>query len=255
MPKIFFESRGEGTPVILLHGFPMSHKVWDTLAKSLSENFKVYTPDLPGFGQSTILPSTTLETVADELISWINENKISRSVLIGHSLGGYVALAMVEKSPQLISGLGLFHSTAMADSEEKKESRTKTIEFIRKNGVLAFTSHFIQSLFADPDHPAISSVRAITVKSTEETVVAYTRAMRDRPDRQHVLQDFKKPILLLGGEKDQGIPTESLRRQAQDCHVPDLHILPGVAHMGMFEKPHEVTEIIRSFVQQSAAAL
>jgi len=250
MSKIFSEVRGEGTPVILLHGFPMNHSVWKIFATTLAQKYKVYTPDLPGFGQSQLLSPLTLDTVAVRLTQWFTENKINKAVLIGHSLGGYVALAMVEKNPQLFSGLGLFHSTALADTAEKKESRTKTVEFINKNGVLAFTSNFIQGLFADPNHTAIASVKDITVKSAEETVIAYTLAMRDRPDRQQVLKSFEHPILLLGGEKDQGIPSESLRSQAQNCHLPDLHILPEVAHMGMFESPGETTEIVSRFIDR-----
>ncbi|HEY3405835.1 MAG TPA: alpha/beta hydrolase [Ohtaekwangia sp.] len=255
MSKIFFRVRGEGIPVILVHGFPMNHSVWDEFSVKLSQNFKVYTPDLPGFGKSELHSSLTIDSVAGELINWLVEEGLSKCVLIGHSLGGYVSLAMVEKAPELFSGLGLFHSTSYADSLEKKESRTKTVEFIRKNGVLAFTANFIPPLFADQNHPAISSVRDITIQSTEETVIAYTLAMRDRPDRQGILKQFQNPVLLLGGEKDPGISPESLSSQAQICRIPDLHILPEVAHMGMFEKATETGDIIRSFINRCQSTL
>jgi pimeloyl-ACP methyl ester carboxylesterase len=250
MSKIFFKVRGEGTPVILIHGFPMNQAIWDDFASDLSRNFKVYTPDLPGFGKSGFQAPLTLDSVAQVLIDWMQETKISQSIVIGHSLGGYVSLAMIEKAPELFSGLGLFHSTAYADNTEKKDSRTKTVEFIRKNGVLAFTSNFIQPLFVNPNHPAIPLVRDITIQSSEETVIAYTLAMRDRPDRQSVLKQFKSPILFLGGEKDPGIPPESLQKQAQNCTAPSLHILPEVAHRGMFEKPVETCDLVGLFINR-----
>src|SRR6187402_3467112 len=189
MSDIFFEQQGLGNPVILIHGFPMSHFVWKDFASRLTANVTVYTPDLPGFGQSKILPSPfSIDDVANKLLEWIESNGIKKSVLIGHSLGGYVALAMIEKRPDLFVGLGLFHSTALADSAEKKDSRTKVVEFVEKNGALTFTSNFIGPLFADPTHPAISFVKEIASQSSAEAVVGFTQAMRDRPNREAVLK-------------------------------------------------------------------
>lgn len=250
MSKIFYDVKGDGTPVIFLHGFPMNHLVWRDFSTLISKTNKVVMPDLPGFGDTPIHHALTIDTVATALINWIKETGLAKAVLIGHSLGGYVSLAMAAQAPELFSGLGLFHSTAVADTPEKKDSRTKTIGFIQKNGVLAFTSNFIEPLFADPHHPAIPEVKKITIQSPEETVIAYTQAMRDRPDRQHILKELTCPVLLIGGEKDPGISPESLQKQANLCRTPDLHILKDVAHMGMFEKPAETSHMIHAFVSR-----
>ena len=251
MSTIAFTTRGSGRPVILLHGFPMNSTVWESFASQLSTNFEVFTPDLPGFGKSAILPVPfSISDVAAQMLLWIDEQKIINPVVIGHSLGGYVTLAMAAKAEEKLAGIGLFHSTAYADSAEKKESRTKTIEFVKKNGVLAFTSNFIQQLFADPHHPAIVIVREIAMQSTEEAVVGYTAAMRDRPECVNVLEQFNKPVLLIGGTKDQGIPGASIEEQAQVCKQPDLHLLTQVAHMGMFEQPSETVNLVKFFVNR-----
>lgn len=256
MSPIFFEQQGQGAPMILIHGFPMSHLVWKDFASKLADNFTVYTPDLPGFGQSEILsPSFSIDAVADAVLEWVERNRIKKSVMIGHSLGGYVALAMAEKRPDLFAGFGIFHSTALADSTEKKDSRTKVVEFVEKNGAFAFTSNFIAPLFADPNHPAISWVRDIAIESPEDAVVGYTKAMRDRPDRESVLRNFAKPILFVAGEKDLGIPVETIKQQASLCQYPDLHILSGVAHMGMFEQTNETLAIVTRFVTRCNAAV
>lgn len=250
MANISFQQRGAGKPVILLHGFPMDQSVWDGFAETIANQYtRVLTPDLPGFGKSELLPAGfSIADVADRLAEWINEQGLTNSVVIGHSLGGYVALALVEKNPQAFAGLGLFHSTAYADSEEKKQSRTKALEFIDKNGVLAFTSNFIQPLFANQAHPAIQTVKRITSRASTESVTGYTLAMRDRPDRTNVLRDFEKPVLFIGGEKDGGIPADSIRTQAKLNTNASVHILEGVAHMGMFEKPKETETLIRAFL-------
>ena len=249
MAAISFQQRGTGKPVILLHGFPMDNTVWNAFAEALSSDYTVFTPDLPGFGGSELLAhGFSIADVAESLAQSVVEQNLTDAVVIGHSLGGYVALALVEKKPQAFAGLGLFHSTAYADSDEKKQSRTKAIEFIDKNGVLAFTSNFIQPLFTNPAHPDIQTVKRITAKSSTEAVKGYTLAMRDRPDRTHVLSSFSKPVLFIGGVKDGGIPADSIRKQATLSAKADVHILDDVAHMGMFEKPRETENIVRAFL-------
>ncbi|HOX81800.1 MAG TPA: alpha/beta hydrolase [Chryseolinea sp.] len=249
MSSLSFKQYGQGKPIILLHGFPMNQNVWNDFAPLLSDTYKVITVDLPGFGKSPLpqLPFT-IDQVADSLITWLSSENILGSTVIGHSLGGYVALAMVEKRPELFTGLGLFHSTALADSEEKKESRLKVVDFIAKNGVLAFTSNFIPPLFAHQNHIAIASVRNMAVQSTHDAVLGYTLAMRNRPDRTSLLKKLKIPVLFLAGEVDPGIPVDSILSQSKLCKSAQVHVLKQVAHMGMFEKPEASMLIIRAFV-------
>jgi len=251
MADLFFEQRGKGRNLILLHGFPMHHKIWDLFGGRFTNSNTVITPDLPGFGKSPLLAAGfSLADVADQLIQFVIDKSFEDSVLIAHSLGGYVALAMVEKTPDLFAGLGLFHSTAYADSEEKKQSRNKAIEFINKNGAMAFATNFITPLFSDPHHPAIESVKSIAAESEKGAVIGYTMAMRDRPDQTKTLKSFKKPTLFLAGEKDPGIPVDSIHRQAAACQNPEIHVLSNVAHMGMFERPEEAAEKINRFLSK-----
>lgn len=249
MAELGFTETGKGNPVILLHGFPMNRSVWDSFSPGLSKNFHVIAIDLPGFGDSpaTVKELFSIEYAADAVLHFLQQKNLSACLLVGHSLGGYVALSMVEKRPDIFSGLILFHSTALADSPEKKQSRTKVPEFIDRNGVETFTTNFIAPLFADPNHPAIGIVREIARPSKAETVKAYTLAMRDRPDRTNVLKKFKKPILFLAGEKDGGISVSSVKDQAAMNPKSEAAVLPGVAHMGMFENPAECNRLITIF--------
>jgi pimeloyl-ACP methyl ester carboxylesterase len=251
MSDIFFEVKGQGSPVILLHGFPMNHSVWEDVSNHLSRDYCVYTPDLPGFGKSK-LPAErfSLSDIADQLIVWITKEQIEKPVLIGHSLGGYITLAMVKKRADLFSGFGLFHSTALADSAERKESRTKVVEFVERNGAEAFNVNFIEPLFADHTNPAIPTVREIARPTAAGTVIAYTLAMRDRKNEEEVIAKFTKPIFFLGGEKDQGISPESLRLQAAKSQHSELHILNDVAHMAMYEQPEVVMPLLRDFIDR-----
>ena len=240
---------GGGKPVILLHGFPMNAAVWSGFAPLLSTDYEVIAPDIPGFGASDLLPSPfSLSDVGDAINLFVEHNNLSGAALIGHSLGGYVALEMVSKRPDLFSALGLFHSTALADTPEKKETRTKVVDFIARNGAEAFTSSFIGPLFADPQHPSIETVKEIAAGSPAETVTAYTIAMRDRRDHTATLATLKMPVLFICGEKDGGIPVESIRKQAARCLYPTVRILNGVGHMAMFEEPEGAAKAVHDFL-------
>ncbi len=253
MDPLHYHEQGSGPILILIHGFPMNQLVWSDFAEKLSAKFKVVTVDLPGFGKSPGLSDPfTLKEVAGVILNWIRVRKYQGPVITGHSLGGYVTLALADLDREIMSGMCLFHSTALGDSEEKKQSRDKVLEFIEKQGVHAFTSNFIAQLYADPQHSSITRVKNIAVQSSKETVVGYTKAMRDRPDQTDVLRGFPRPVLFLAGDKDGGIPADSIVKQAALCRQGEAVILPEVAHMGMFEAEGTCLKKLINFAEKSA---
>jgi pimeloyl-ACP methyl ester carboxylesterase len=249
--NIFSKIRGKGRPLIFLHGFPMHQGIWDTFSDHFIAANTVVTPDLPGFGKSEGMKGEfSLDDVATAVLSFIETHKVLQPVVVGHSLGGYVALAMVAKRPDLISGLVLFHSTALADSAERKESRNKVIEFVNRNGAKEFTTNFIAPLFADPQHEGIDRVKQIAATTLKDTVVGYTKAMRDRPDRTKTLKTYEKPTLFLVGSRDQGIPVQSIYHQAEGCKSCEIYVMDNVAHMGMIENPTLAAGRIQDFLNK-----
>lgn len=249
-PRIFHLELGKGPVVLLIHGYCETHVVWKDLGTKLSENFRVIIPDLPGFGNSDSLPTPfSMETVAETLWKKLDSLAVNDLVVIGHSLGGYVALAMAAIYHKRIRGLGLFHSTALPDSAEKKENRNKVIDFVGRNGVGPFMDTFVPGLYGNQDHPSMIAVDRLCRQTPAETVMAYAAAMRDRPDRQAILMNAGFPILILAGEKDKLIAPETLEKQAKMCRNGQLIVLKETGHMGMFEAPTDSINAISRFAK------
>jgi pimeloyl-ACP methyl ester carboxylesterase len=252
--EIFYTDQGKGFPILLIHGFCETHEIWNTFSKELSRDFRVLTIDLPGFGKSELLDNSfSITDVASKVLEWLKQLQIKSCVAIGHSLGGYVTLAMVEQQPETLKAFGLFHSTAYADTEERKLSRNKVIEFVSKYGVQTFIESFIPPLFFDQSNKHILPLVKLASQTRPDTLVAYIKAMRDRPDRTNVLQYFEGHVLFIAGERDGGISSESIRKQAELAAKGIVTVLPEVAHMGMFEDEGTTCLKVRGFMREVLA--
>jgi pimeloyl-ACP methyl ester carboxylesterase len=252
MNAVYSKEKGAGKPVLMIHGFPFHQGLWDGYVERFSEQFRVITVDLPGFGKSPLQPpGFSIDHVAETLVNFLKDKGLKDVAVVGHSLGGYVALSMVKRNPELFGALVLFHSTAYADTPEKKESRMKVVDFVTKSGALPFTTGFIPPLFANPSHPAIETVRNIAGQASADAVIGYSLAMKDRKEHIKTLESFKNPTLFLAGKNDPGIPPESIIKQAAHCQKPQIQILDDVAHMGMFEKPEATAREIKDFVSKT----
>ncbi len=246
-----YTKEGHGKPVVLLHGFCESGLIWETFSKKLSENFQVFCPDLPGFGKSILdKESISLEEMAVIFQEWLEENNIKQPIVIGHSLGGYVTLALAELMGAELRAIGLFHSTALADDEAKKEVRNRAIQFVKKHEVKKFTDTFVPPLFDTSSDMAYSDeilkVQKIAEKTSLNGFIAFTEAMRERKDRTQIIQDFGNPTLFLAGLYDQAVPIENSRKH--QFWVTD-YVEVACGHMGMFEKPEETLKIVREFCE------
>jgi pimeloyl-ACP methyl ester carboxylesterase len=250
---INFVSKGTGKSLILIHGFCESKEMWITFSKELAKSHTVYCIDLPGFGESPLQQdSITLEEVAVIIQDWMEENGICQPVVIGHSLGGYVTLALAELMGKDLAAIGLFHSTAFPDDEEKKKTRNKTITFIKKHGVDKFIDSFVPPLFSEQHRIThqnrIEELTALGKKSPKKGVLAYLVAMRDRKDRMEVWKNFQGRKLMIAGGLDGAVKIEGSR--FHKSFADDYFELPEVGHMGMFEEEEKTLKIIQEFLSK-----
>ncbi len=249
----FCNEGGSGQPVVFIHGFCETHKIWNHITGKLIHSFRVITVDLPGFGESQ-LPDYlfSLSDIAGEIHEMLISRKIINPVLIGHSLGGYVALAYANLFEPELRGLGLFHSNAYCDTPDKKENRTRLIDFIESNGVEPFVRSFIPSLFYERRRAQlddlIKELVAEALKTSGQSFREYARAMRDRDDNVDLLKRFQKPAMMIIGENDGSVPLEKSIEQSKMLQRPYILTLKETGHMGMFERPVETFNFLHNFL-------
>lgn len=256
--KIFYRAEGKGKPVMLLHGFAEDSNLWNYQIEILKKKFTVIIPDLPGSGSSELIEGAISISDYAEAIKAIVDVEIKNDAIaftmIGHSMGGYIALAFAEKYPELLNGIGLFHSTSYADDDQKKEMRNKGIDFIKKNGAIAFLKNTAQNLFSEktkkeePD--LIEKLIELSKNFMPDALIQYYEAMRDRPDRSSILRYFTKPVLFIQGYYDNAVSLKAGLEQSHIAAVSYFKILKDSAHMGMWEEEQNSTGFIESFLKQ-----
>jgi pimeloyl-ACP methyl ester carboxylesterase len=253
--KLFYRVSGSGKPVILIHGFGETGNVWNKQVAALQSSFRIIVPDLPGSGLSEEIPDMSMEGLAESIHSIIHEEDIDACPVIGHSMGGYVTLALAGYYPNHVSALGLFHSTAFADSEEKKATRRKGMDFIRQHGSSEFLQATSPNLFSAKTRAQKPGEVAEFIDNLSNfsptALVSYYEAMIKRPDRTEVLKDSHLPILFIMGEHDMAVP---LQDSLKLCPLPEkayIHILHESGHMGMLEEPEKSNWILDNFLSDT----
>ncbi len=210
-----FVDKGNGPALVFLHGFCESLEIWKEFVPVFNDRFRTLTVDLPGFGTSPSLKSGfTIDDVADEVNTLMKKINVSGAVIIGHSLGGYVALSLAERYESDVRGICLFHSTVFPDSEEKKENRNKVAKFVKDHGVLAYVDTFVPGLFMNKKGAGVAKTHRIASQTDQGTLTGYLIAMRDRPDRSEWWKKANTRKLVIAGKEDTIVPIATSRQMA-----------------------------------------
>lgn len=257
---ISYRVEGEGEAIVLLHGFGETSSIWNHQVQYLKEKYMVIVPDLPGSGRSSMLEglsqAVTLGDYAVCIQALLLHEKIDECFIFGHSMGGYITLAFVELYPNLVKGFGLVHSTAYADSEEKKQNRQRGIEMMEEYGAHAFLKNTIPGLFSagfrEKHAGVVQQMIDEAQQFSKEACQQYYLAMMRRPDRHLALKNSKVPVLVIAGTDDIAVPLNDVLEQAKLPAISYIHVLDGVGHMGMLETPEKITQYLDTFISQTA---
>jgi pimeloyl-ACP methyl ester carboxylesterase len=252
--RVCFEVSGSGKAVVFLHGFMESLSIWEKFKETLSESYQIITVDLPGHGCSEQIATVhTMEMMADSVKSVLDSLKISECVIIGHSMGGYVALAFSKSFPVMVKGLGLFHSTASADTPEVKVNRDRMIKAVKQNKA-GFIRQFMPSLFSEYNRmkfkKEIEWLTLMSVNMTKHSIIAAIEGMKLRTEKIDFLKTAKFRVLYISGKNDTRIPPEIILQQASIPLFTEVYILEGVGHMGFIEAASETTGICLNFINK-----
>lgn len=238
--------------ILFLHGFAESREVWTDFTRACPGGYRLLTLNLPGHGTNVHdIRDYSMEGQARYVAEQLRQKNVDKALLVCHSMGGYVALAFAERYPEMVAGLALFHSTALPDTDEKRANRDKNVDFVQRHGVEKFMESFIRPLFAPANRERLLERREfleeIGKATPEATVVGCLQAMRDRPDRTHVLREAKFPVLFIVGKDDVAVSMDSILPQL--ALPPQSHalLLHDVGHLGYFEEPDLTRRAVLDF--------
>lgn len=239
--------------VVLLHGYLESLLVWDDFVPFLYKKLRVVTLDLPGHGISVVTGDThTMEFLADTVADALRALGISRCTLVGHSMGGYVALAFCERHPEMLDGLVLLSSTPNPDTPEKAENRRREIALVKAGKKDALARVAPAAGFAEENRArmkdAIEDLTEQVFVTEDEGIVALLNGMIARKDRNEMLRASKVPQLFILGRKDGYIPVEAAEKMVEGHPQARVVWLENSGHMGFLEEPETTARAILDFV-------
>ena len=251
--SVTFSDTGKGRVVVLLHGFLGSHHIWENTISELSKSYRVIAIDLPGHGTTDCFGYVhTMELLAKCVKAVMDSLRLKKYVIIGHSMGGYSGLAFADLYPDNLKGLCLFHSSAYADSYEKKRDRTRSVRIVKANHKI-YTTEVIKNLFATKNakylKTDIAFAQKIASKVSKRSIIAALEGMKDRPNRDMILGMVHYPVMMVIGELDNVLPKDQLLEQTQLIKNKHILYLEHDGHMGFLESPKLTVKALRKFLR------
>lgn len=252
--KIHYRKCGSGDILVLIHGFPEDGGLWKEMITLLQQDFTLIIPDLPGVGMSADIDNgVTIDDLATTIKSILDEEGVEQAVIAGHSMGGYTAMSFAAQYPERLKGLSLVHSTATADTEEKKETRRKAIKLLQKGGKEAFVKGMIPNLFSEgyiaANKATIEAQISHAMEVKTESMISFYNAMINRPNRVETLSAVHVPIQWIIGKEDTVVPMRIALQQTTQSNVSFVSVYADVAHMSMIEQPHQLAKDLKAFCQ------
>ena len=247
---IAYSVKGKGRSILLIHGFLGAKEIWKELESRLAKSFKVVSIDLPGHGQSACIGYVhDMELLAECCKSLLTHLSIRKSIVVGHSLGGYVSLAFGEKFPDSVLGLMLVNSSAKGDSEDREKSRNQLIRMVKKDRLKLLTS-LVPSFFNIKNRKStwqIMGYLKMAKNCSEQAIIATVEGMKTRKEREIVLKFAPYPYHYIIGVHDSILNCDQLIKETKIGANGSYSLLEGASHMSLVERKEDVFRAIKSF--------
>jgi pimeloyl-ACP methyl ester carboxylesterase len=251
--RIYYSDSGNGTAVVLLHGYLETSEVWHGFAEKLSEKCRVILVDLPGHGMSDSYGAIhTMEFMATVIKELLNDLGLNKVFLTGHSLGGYVTLAFLDLFPDFLSGYCLFHSQPFADTPETIEKRMREVRIVQEGKKEMMYHENITRMFARSNlelfSDALQRSKEIASRLNDDGIIAVLNGMMIRPSRLSVMEEGKVPCLWILGAMDNYISCEIIQPKVKLPSNARLAVLKNSGHMGFVEEEELSVKILSEYV-------
>lgn len=250
-----YSDDGPGPVVVLLHGFPLDHTIWNPQRASIGSVYRLIAPDLRGHGESAAPDGIyTMEEMALDVHDLIEALGIHEPVVLGgHSMGGYVAQAYAALFPDRIRGLVLVNTRAGADSAEAARTREETAAKVEESEdtepvVESMISKVLSKSTLEHRPKLVEKVRHIMRKTPARAVAGALRGMARRPDRLELLRTISVPALVIAGENDAIVPLDETRQMADALPNGHLEVIPDCGHLASLENPEATNNALLSFL-------
>lgn len=240
-----YSRKGSGEILVLIHGFLFAKEIFNEVMPRLTDAYDVIAVDLPGHGLSEMENEIySIYDYVDAIEEVLMHEGIKEATWLGHSMGGYIVLAALERNIPMNRAI-LAYSSDLADSEEQKEKRTKQQQQITELGVNSFVDEVIENFFAkDADKEKIEFARKIAYQASKEGLVVALEAMKNRRNQQTLLEQINKPILVIEGSEDKIVkPIVTNNSLVQK-------VITNTGHMGMLENHEQFVVAVQEFMSQ-----
>ncbi len=251
--QIAYQVIGDGPAVVLLHAFPLNHRLWLPAADLLSARYRLILPDLRGHGDSgTGSGPATMEKHAQDLLRVCDAAGVARAVFAGVSIGGYILFEFWRCFRERVAALALCDTRANADTAEGRATRLQAAQDVLKHGPSQFSDSMIPKLLGQttranrPD--VVSAVRKLMDRATAKGIAAVQEGMADRPDSMATLKTITVPTLLLFGDEDGISPLEAAEAMRRELPDARLEVIPRAGHLAVFEQPQQAGAALRKFL-------
>lgn len=249
--QIAYSDEGAGAPMLFVHGFPLSRGAWSKQTEAFRSSFRVIVPDLRGFGESeTTAGPVSMTRFAGDLHALLQHLEVGPAILVGHSMGGYIALAFAKAYPEALRKLVLVGTKAGADTSEGAAARRATAEKVRAEGSLVVVDAMAPKMLAssNTDAAMAASVRGFMASSKPKGIIGALLGMADRPDAGTWLGEIGVPTLVVTGSDDSIIPPSESEALAKAIPGAQLTLIPNAGHLVAFDQAEAFNESLKAWL-------
>ncbi|HEX8286809.1 MAG TPA: alpha/beta hydrolase [Pyrinomonadaceae bacterium] len=253
--QIAFRDYGGEFPLVLLHAFPLSRKMWNGNIEAITDSgFRLILPDLPGFGQTpNSSAATSIEEMAVDIAELLDSLKIEKAIIGGLSMGGYVALNLYRLFPEKFAGLILCDTTSSLDTEEKRNQRFELIKKIETHGIQILIEKMLPNLIGEhtkkSNRKLVARIEEMFAETNSVSVISALRAMAERKDHTDLLDKINVPTVLIFGEEDQITNLHTARVMNEKINDSRLYTIKNAGHYSNLEQPDEFNEALKNYIE------